>query len=52
MHIPIYNNKIRFGNCLGEGKSRAYKVFHPIYIYNNNNIIVYYYFKIYIYMQR
>ena len=38
-HIYIYiynNNQIRIGNCLVEGRSRSYQVFHPfmiIYIY-------------------
>ena len=32
IYIIIINNKIRFGNCLGEGRSIAYQVFHPFMI--------------------
>ena len=30
--INYNNNKIRFGNCLGEERSRTYRVFHPFKI--------------------
>ena len=60
--IYIYNNNnnnnniIRFGNCLGEGRSRAYQVFHPfmmnfIYIYTYKiTMYIYIYITITIYI--
>ena len=34
-----YYNKVRFGNCLGEGRSRAYQVVHSFMITRRTNYI-------------
>ena len=39
IYNKIINNKIRFGNCLGEGRSRSYQVFHPFMITRRKNYI-------------